>query len=305
MRVCSNQVLNFNINSNFVKVLRLGGAKDATLVYCESFTCVSHLSVSGKLLYPFVDLFLVQWSDLLLKYKRAKYVGRLQQQQQQSPSATDNNNSDKDGVRKGYVLVTVGSTMFEELIKAVDSIEIIQWFQKHGYSGLHIQFGNGKYQPTVIPQYLRVNTNIAATNEPLLERKSKSSFDFQCFRFVDSLAGEIRGASLVIGHAGTGSILETLCQGKVMIAVPNQSLMNDHQTELAKTLHTLHYLFCTTLPQQKLLDQQQQENTSASSYALLNSLEEMNDNLSRLKLFPAEESALFATFLNNQMNLVS
>ena len=41
----------------------------------ESIARVKSLSLSGKLLYPIADKFMVQWPDLLSKYPRAKYVG--------------------------------------------------------------------------------------------------------------------------------------------------------------------------------------------------------------------------------------
>jgi UDP-N-acetylglucosamine:LPS N-acetylglucosamine transferase len=48
------------------------------LVFLESLTRVTDLSYTGKLLYPIVDLFLVQWRELLKKAgPKAVYGGRL------------------------------------------------------------------------------------------------------------------------------------------------------------------------------------------------------------------------------------
>ncbi|WBW71477.1 UDP-GlcNAc transferase associated protein Alg14 [Schizosaccharomyces osmophilus] len=49
--------------------------KRIRIVYVESFARVNKLSLSGKILLPFVDRFLVQWPGLALKYKGAEYVG--------------------------------------------------------------------------------------------------------------------------------------------------------------------------------------------------------------------------------------
>jgi beta-1,4-N-acetylglucosaminyltransferase len=46
-------------------------------VYVESFARVKTLSLSGKLLYPFVDRFIVQWPGLKEKWTRAEYLGVL------------------------------------------------------------------------------------------------------------------------------------------------------------------------------------------------------------------------------------
>ena len=38
---------------------------------------VKELSLSGKIIYPFADLFLVQWKELSKKYKKAVYGGSV------------------------------------------------------------------------------------------------------------------------------------------------------------------------------------------------------------------------------------
>lgn len=50
----------------------------ARLIYLETLTRVKDLSLTGKVLYPVVDLFLVQWPELLKKTgPKAVYGGRL------------------------------------------------------------------------------------------------------------------------------------------------------------------------------------------------------------------------------------
>jgi len=50
----------------------------ARLIYVETLTRVKNLSYTGKVLYPIVDLFLVQWPELLSKRRpKAVYKGRL------------------------------------------------------------------------------------------------------------------------------------------------------------------------------------------------------------------------------------
>ncbi|KAI9286472.1 oligosaccharide biosynthesis protein Alg14-like protein [Umbelopsis sp. AD052] len=56
---------------------RLLGIKHIRIVYVESFARVKTLSVTGRLLYPVVDNFLVQWPELLETYPRAIYNGTL------------------------------------------------------------------------------------------------------------------------------------------------------------------------------------------------------------------------------------
>ena len=47
------------------------------VVYMECFTRTETLSGTGKVVYHFADLFLVQWPELAAKYEKASYQGRL------------------------------------------------------------------------------------------------------------------------------------------------------------------------------------------------------------------------------------
>lgn len=46
-------------------------------IYIESLTRIRDLSLSGKLVYPFVKRFLVQWPDLAKKYGKAEFRGSI------------------------------------------------------------------------------------------------------------------------------------------------------------------------------------------------------------------------------------
>lgn len=49
----------------------------AKLIFFESWVRVHNKSLAGRLIYPFTDLFIVQWRSLLKKYPRAVFAGRL------------------------------------------------------------------------------------------------------------------------------------------------------------------------------------------------------------------------------------
>ena len=55
----------------FAKLL---GAK---LIFIESMAKVNRPTLTAKLLYPFADLFIVQWPELLRFFPKAQYLGRL------------------------------------------------------------------------------------------------------------------------------------------------------------------------------------------------------------------------------------
>lgn len=58
----------------FCLIAKLMGAK---VVYVESFARVTDLSMTGKLVYPFADLFMVQWDGLQKRYPKAVFKGGL------------------------------------------------------------------------------------------------------------------------------------------------------------------------------------------------------------------------------------
>lgn len=60
-----------------VPAVLLGKLMGARIVYVESASRVSELSSSGRIVYPFADLFIVQWPQLQQQYRKAIYAGRL------------------------------------------------------------------------------------------------------------------------------------------------------------------------------------------------------------------------------------
>ena len=47
------------------------------VIYIESFARVHEKSLTGKLVYPFADLFIVQWESMLETYPKAIYGGSV------------------------------------------------------------------------------------------------------------------------------------------------------------------------------------------------------------------------------------
>jgi beta-1,4-N-acetylglucosaminyltransferase len=58
----------------FLLVGRLFGART---VFIESMARISDMSLTGRLVHPFVDDFFVQWPSLVRSYRRARYEGTL------------------------------------------------------------------------------------------------------------------------------------------------------------------------------------------------------------------------------------
>lgn len=123
------------------------------------------------------------------------------------------------------VFVTVGTTSFDDLIKSIISQEAVEALKSHGYEKLVLQVGRG----TIIPC-----------------PESCPQINLETFRFKESIAEDMRRAHLIISHAGAGSCLEALGARKPLLVVVNDKLMNNHQLELARQLHSdSHLLYCT------------------------------------------------------------
>jgi UDP-N-acetylglucosamine:LPS N-acetylglucosamine transferase len=55
----------------------LGKLLSAKIIWLDSITNVERLSLSGRLVRPFADLFLVQWPELAKRYPNAEYIGAV------------------------------------------------------------------------------------------------------------------------------------------------------------------------------------------------------------------------------------
>lgn len=60
-----------------VPFIYLGKIFGCRTVYIELLTRVNSISLSGKLIYFFVDHFIVQWPELGAKYKKALFKGKI------------------------------------------------------------------------------------------------------------------------------------------------------------------------------------------------------------------------------------
>ena len=118
-----------------------------------------------------------------------------------------------------YVFVTVGSTSFEYLIQNIDNKYVLSKLKSLGYTKIIYQIGSGKYVPSV--------THILTV---------------ECFKYKPTISNIIRESSLVICHAGVGTVMETLKAKRPIIVVPNPTLMDNHQYELADTLAIQRYV---------------------------------------------------------------
>uniref|UniRef100_A0A182JYB7 Methionine aminopeptidase n=1 Tax=Anopheles christyi TaxID=43041 RepID=A0A182JYB7_9DIPT len=132
-------------------------------------------------------------------------------------------------IKKQYnnVFVTVGTTEFEALVRTVTSAAVLEQLARLGCATLTVQFGKGE-SPNV--KHIQKHTTIRLS----------------AYGLKSSIGDDISQADLVISHAGAGSCIEVLEAGKPLIVVVNDTLMNNHQTELAERLANDNNLFYCT-----------------------------------------------------------
>jgi len=131
------------------------------------------------------------------------------------------------------VFVTVGSTKFDALLQAAISEPVLTALHTKGFVRVVLQRGNS---------VLDLDCG-ASTRDSLTIRKG--GLDIETWKFKPSIQDEIERADLVISHAGSGTILDVLRSGKPLIVVPNPTLMDNHQEELALHLDGLGHLRAT------------------------------------------------------------
>lgn len=136
-------------------------------------------------------------------------------------------------VAKNYsrnLLVTVGTTSFDQLIDAILNEIVLKSLLKAGYMNIRLQIGSA-------PEYIKAKARLASS--------TLSHITIEVFDYKPSLESDIEWADLVIGHAGAGTILDVLRgpvsgKGKLdrpaLLIVSNDTLMNQHQSELVDIL---------------------------------------------------------------------
>jgi UDP-N-acetylglucosamine transferase subunit ALG13 len=76
---------------------------------------------------------------------------------------------------------------------------------------------------------------------------SHGTVHLELIDYVKNIRPYLESADVVVSHAGSGTILETLrmeiSSKPKLIVVPNETLMDNHQMELAKALSEKHYVY--------------------------------------------------------------
>lgn len=131
------------------------------------------------------------------------------------------------------VILSGATIPFTELIQAVDT-SLANKLVEEGFTELYVQYGYAK----------------DAFNPP-----SNPALKIVGFDFTPEIKQLARSADLVISHAGSGSILDSLERGggnakRRVIVVVNTKLMDNHQLELAQKLEQLGCISVAKSPEE-------------------------------------------------------
>ena len=141
-------------------------------------------------------------------------------------------NSQINDNHESHCLITVGTTEFNNLIINIDQNcdKLLNTLKDKGINCLTIQKGRGKYKPT----------KIITRNKTLKLMKYINIIDYLK---GNEFAKLMKNSSLIISHAGAGSILESLRMNKKIFIVNNDTLMHNHQIEICRPLEKDKYLY--------------------------------------------------------------
>ena len=214
--------------STCVPIIRCGyilkklGFINTKLIYVESAARVNNLSESAKLVKNYVDDMFCFWLKLKDTYCELKPLFKSSDKffVQSNHPKESNANFEKDK----SILVTVGTTQFEELKNLALNKDFYELLINNGFSQLYIQIGNNQFE------------NI---------EKSYKTLKIILFNFKpsESFNHLIKDCNLIISHGGAGTLIQSILFGKKPIAISNDKVKDNHQVELIKELKSNGYIY--------------------------------------------------------------
>ena len=226
------------------------------LIYIESAARVNNLSISAKIIKNIVDDMFGFWKPLcdsfhlkpLNSSEYFKYININNNNDIKKLNINESNNKS--------ILVTVGTTHFEKLMKFVFDENFHKKLLINGFSKLFIQIGN--YQ-------LEKNNTF------------KTELKIEIFNFIPSYQFNnlIKNCNVIISHGGAGTLIQSILKGKKPIAIPNELVNENHQTELIDELYKRGYIFKCEI--EKLLDYLSNNNISDFTFGKIDDKIELND----------------------------
>ena len=171
------------------------------------------------------------------------------------------------------LFVTVGTTLFNELINVTTNCDALKWMCLNGYTNLIVQYGNG-CRPDLPEQYILEEASNDRTKKNQLN--ISKVLHIESYTFKPSLKIDMIQANTIISHAGAGTVMEMLRLHKErIIVVINTILMDNHQVELATAMSNRQHIHVVSDPKLLLFA------NSGSSYNTTTNADENNISVSK------------------------
>lgn len=138
------------------------------------------------------------------------------------------------------LLVCTGATItFSSLISYILTPEFLSSLPPIGIKTLILQYGNEVKTGSSVSKdlYERLTQDYEVTKDGFTYKDLKVI----AFGYSDNIGKWINEADVIVSHAGTGSMLDCLQQGKPLIVVVNTELMDNHQLDVADAFVGLNY----------------------------------------------------------------
>ncbi|CAO3650357.1 unnamed protein product [Cunninghamella blakesleeana] len=164
------------------------------------------------------------------------------------------------------LFITIGSTSFNELVDSATSLQFLEEATSQGITHLTIQYGTSK------ETYLK---NI---------KEYQGNMMIDGYDYKPSIDHDMASADIIICHSGSGTILQGLRLHKKLIVVVNETLMNNHQAEIAQVM-------------------------AMENYVIYGDYRDLSFHLSQvskheLKPYPPPNPSLFANILDKKMGFI-
>lgn len=135
------------------------------------------------------------------------------------------------------LITTGGTTTFKRLLDEVTRDEFFDFMSSLGVKKVYIQYGNEIIGEEHISQQYISQLLAFEGNQGRYKL-----IDIELFAFSNTIDKYIESSDLILTHGGTGSILDCLRLNKKVIVIPNETLMNNHQVEIANAFESNNYL---------------------------------------------------------------
>lgn len=139
------------------------------------------------------------------------------------------------------LLVTTGATVtFEKLIRFTLDPRYIGTLEMLGYTDLVVQYGKSDEAKQLLDSLLK---KLSDTPVDITGQLTYEKVKVHWTPFDKDLTGKYtKNSFMVVSHAGTGSIMDTLRLGKKLIVMINDSLKDNHQVDIGKAFEELNVL---------------------------------------------------------------